>query len=87
MLARSLIAVLLSIPASFAVIGVILVVTPLTTSQMLPVLLMVFPVWLGLVCGSYLVPERRYAALGLVALAAGGFGLIALLKFTGLAVI
>ena len=39
MLIRSLIAVVLSIPATFAIVGLVLVLTPQTTNIILPVLL------------------------------------------------
>lgn len=84
MLVRSLIALLLSIPAGVALLGLIVAVTPLSNSQLPLVLLMIFPVWLGLACYGYLVGEPRRAALGLVMIAAVGFGLIALLKTLGL---
>ncbi|MBO6557264.1 MAG: hypothetical protein JJ957_12245 [Pseudomonadales bacterium] len=85
MLARSLVAVFLSLPASFAVIGLILVVVPLTTSQILPFLLMVFPVWLGFVCASYVLDDTERVAMGLVVISVVGFGLVALLKYVGVA--
>ena len=57
MLVRSLIAVVLSIPATFAIVGVVLVLTPQTTSFILPVLLLVFPIWVTLTVCSYLIAE------------------------------
>jgi len=87
MLVRSLIAVVLSIPATFAIVGVVLVLTPQTTSVILPVLLLVFPIWVILTVCSYLIAESRQVVIGLVVIAALGFGLIALLRLTGLTVV
>tara|TARA_B100000579_G_scaffold278823_1_gene230655 strand:+ start:192 stop:455 length:264 start_codon:yes stop_codon:yes gene_type:complete len=87
MLVRSLIAVVLSIPATFAIVGVVLVLTPQTTSVILPVLLLVFPIWVTLTVCSYLIAESRQVVIGLVVIAALGFGLIALLRLTGLTVV
>ncbi|HCY04386.1 MAG TPA: hypothetical protein DHU16_02955 [Gammaproteobacteria bacterium] len=87
MLVRSLIAVVLSIPATFAIVGVVLVLTPQTTSFILPVLLLVFPIWVTLTVCSYLIAESRQVVIGLIVIAALGFGLIALLRLTGLTVV
>ena len=87
MLVRSLIAVLLSIPATFALVGVVLVLIPQSTSAILPVLLLVFPVWMTLTCCSYLISDLRQTVIGLVAIAAVGFGLIATLRWTGLTLV
>ena len=87
MLVRSLIAVVLSIPATFAIVGVVLVLTPQTTSFILPVLLLVFPIWVTLTVCSYLIAESRQVVIGLIVIAALGFGLIALLRLTGLMVV
>tara|TARA_Y100001934_G_C11851927_1_gene539954 strand:+ start:185 stop:448 length:264 start_codon:yes stop_codon:yes gene_type:complete len=87
MLARSLVAVFLSLPACVAVMGVMLTMTPVSASITLPLLLMMFPLWVGLTCGSYLIPNPKVAAAGLVGLSLVGFGLIALLKWTGLALV
>ena len=87
MLVRSLIAVVLSIPATFAIVGVVLVLTPQTTSFILPVLLLVFPIWVTLAVCSYLIAESRQVVIGLIVIAALGFGLIALLRLTGLTVV
>ena len=73
MLVRSLIAVVLSIPATFAIVGVVLVLTPQTTSVILPVLLLVFPIWVTLTVCSYLIAESRQVVIGLVVIAALGF--------------
>ncbi|MBK88057.1 MAG: hypothetical protein CMQ44_04305 [Gammaproteobacteria bacterium] len=87
MLIRSLIAVVLSIPATFAIVGLVLVLTPQTTNIILPVLLLVFPVWVTLTVCSYLIAESRRVAVGLLVIAALGFALIALLRTAGLAVL
>ena len=64
-----------------------LVLTPQTTSVILPVLLLVFPIWVTLTVCSYLIAESRQVVIGLVVIAALGFGLIALLRLTGLTVV
>ncbi len=87
MLIRSLIAVVLSIPATFAIVGLVLVLTPQTTNIILPVLLLVFPVWVTLTVCSYFIAESRRVAVGLLVIAALGFALIALLRTAGLAVL
>ena len=85
MLARSLAAILLSIPATVALISLCLALLPVTSSLTLPILLMVFPLWVGLATASYLLPTARAAALVLCGLTALGFGLLALLRFFGMA--
>ena len=83
MLTRSLVAVLLSLPASVAVIGLFLAATPPVTALRLPSLLMVFPVWVAIACASYLVPRAGTAAAVLAAVSLVGFGLIRVLKSSG----
>ena len=85
MLARSLVACLLSIPVSFALVGLMLALTPATTSLSLSLILLIFPVWLLVATSSYTIPDWRRSALVLVAVASAGFGLLAVLKFLGLA--
>jgi len=51
------------------------------------VLLLVFPIWVTLTVCSYLIAESRQVVIGLVVIAALGFGLIALLRLTGLTVV
>ncbi len=84
MLARSLVALLLSMPATVALLGSFLAILPSTSQFTLPALLMVFPVWVGMACASYLMPTARGAAAVLCGLTALGFGLIAALKFLGI---
>ncbi|MCB1855221.1 MAG: hypothetical protein KDI05_10105 [Halieaceae bacterium] len=84
MLARSLVAVLLSIPATVALLGLCLALLPVASDLTLPALLLVFPVWVGLACASYLLPTARVAAALFCALTVLCCGLIALLKSLGL---
>jgi hypothetical protein len=62
----------------------VLVLIPQSTNAILPVLLLVFPVWMTLTCCSYLIAGLRQTVIGLVAIAFAGFGLIAMLRWTGL---
>ncbi|MEM1112745.1 MAG: hypothetical protein AAGI11_12615 [Pseudomonadota bacterium] len=87
MLARSLVAVLLSIPATIAMIGLLLALLPRETGLALPMLLLVFPAWVGVACGSYLLSRTWLAALILVAASCGGFGMIQLLKLAGMSAV
>ena len=82
-LVRSLVAVLLSMPATVAIIGFCLALLPAGTPYTLPLLLMVFPVWGGLASASYLLPDARRAAVVLVGVSALSFVLTLLLKFWG----
>ena len=85
MLARSLAAVLFSFPATVALMGLCLALLPAASNLTLPTLLMVFPVWVGLATASYVLPTARATSIALCGLTGLGFGLIALLKFFGLA--
>ncbi len=53
---------------------------------MLPILLMVFPVWLVLVLTSYLLTQKRRIVLALVGTSVVCLSIIALLKTQGLPV-
>lgn len=87
MLVKSLVSILLSFLAAVALIGLVAAITPTTASITMPLLLMIFPAWLGMACCSYMINDIRYAAAGLISITAIGFGLIALLKATGLAML
>jgi hypothetical protein len=84
-LARSLVAILLSIPATVALISLCLALLPVASSLTLPALLMVFPLWVGLATASYLLPTARAATAILCAITALGFGSLALLRILGVA--
>ena len=84
MLAKSVIAVLLSLPATVAALGLLMAATPASSSLTMVLLLMFFPLYVGMVSTTYLLPDTRTAAAVLTAITGGGFGLIALLKFAGL---
>lgn len=85
MLARSLAAILLSIPATVALISLCLALLPVASGLTLPALLMVFPAWVGLATASYLLPTARASALVLCGFTALCFGLLALLRLFGMA--
>ena len=87
MLAKSLVATLLSVPATLAVIGLLLAVTPTTGTFAMPLLLMVFPAWLAMTFGSFLVPETKHAAALLVVVTVVALAATALLKYLGLALV
>ncbi|MEM8983841.1 MAG: hypothetical protein AAGC71_12495 [Pseudomonadota bacterium] len=82
MVARSFVAVLLSAPATVALVGLFLAATPPAEALRMPSLLMVFPVWVAIACASYLIPTARWAAAALIGFSLVGFGLIELLKRT-----
>jgi hypothetical protein len=84
MLARSLTIVLLSVPASFALVGIVLTLVPMQADYMLPTMLMVFPLWIGIICVAYLVTELRRAAAFLVGIIVVSGVIIAALRFMGL---
>ena len=85
MLVKSATAIFLSLTATIALIGVFLALTPTTGSYAIPLLLMIFPTWLTLVCISYKIDNIRHIAAGLIGLTVVGFSLIALLKLSGMA--
>lgn len=82
MVARSFVAVLLSAPATVALVGLFLVATPPVAALRLPSLLMVFPLWIAIACLSYLIPTAKKAAAVLIGISVVGFGLIEVLKMT-----
>ncbi|MEM6485293.1 MAG: hypothetical protein AAF662_09950 [Pseudomonadota bacterium] len=83
MIARSIVGVLLSIPASVILIALFLVATPPMPAWRIPTLLMVVPVWVGVASASFLLPTARDAALALIAVSVMGYGLIKFLNFAG----
>ncbi len=83
MLVKSLVAVLMSIPATVAILGVLMAVTPASPSITMPLLLAIFPVWVCLACASYLLPRAADSAAVLSAIAGAGFCILAFLKFAG----
>jgi hypothetical protein len=83
-LLRSLVAMLLSIPATTAIIGVVLVLVPVNHSLLMSLLLMAFPVWVLVSSAAYLAPHPAASAAILGAISIIGFGLIAALKYAGL---
>ncbi|MEM6485034.1 MAG: hypothetical protein AAF662_08625 [Pseudomonadota bacterium] len=83
MIARSIVGVLLSIPASIILIALFLAATPPMPAWRVPTLLMLVPVWVGVAAASFLIPKARYSALALVSVSIIGYGLIELLDFAG----
>lgn len=83
MLVKSLVACLLSLPATVAVIGLCLALMSAASSWTLPSLLMVFPVWIGIASAAYLLPTAKDMAAVLCGVSGLGFGLIAVVKFLG----
>ena len=83
MLARSIIILFLSIPASVAIIGVFLALTPTAPTKTLPSLLMFFPLWIGLACLCYLEERKGRIATILIAISVVGFATISLTKHLG----
>lgn len=85
MLVRSLVAVFLSIPATVAVIGLVLALTPAQSSLSMSLLLLAFPLWVCVACATYLTTSARRAALVLIVVSIIGLGLVTLLRYAGLA--
>lgn len=85
MLLRSIVAIVLSMPATVAIVGAFIVITPASSAISMAALLLAFPVWVCIASASYLTPRPGVSALVLVAVSACGFGLIASLKATGIA--
>jgi hypothetical protein len=81
---KSLIVLFLSIPASVAIIGVVLAIVPPDLGYTLPMLLLFYPLWTCVACGSYFFRNTTTAAALLSAISGVGFGLIAILKFVGI---
>jgi cell shape-determining protein MreD len=74
----------LSMPATVALIGLCLALLLVASQLTMPALLMVFPAWVGLACASYVLPTARAAAAVLCGITGLGFGLISL-KLLGIA--
>ncbi|WP_157976427.1 hypothetical protein [Parahaliea mediterranea] len=87
MLARSLVAVLLSLPATVALIGLFLALVPASNALALPALLMAFVLWVALASASYLIPRALPAALVLLAITGISFALLTLLKLAGVSAV
>ncbi len=66
--------------------GVVLTLIPMDPNFMLPILLMVFPVWLVLVLTSYLLTQKTHIVYALVGTSVVSLSIIALLKTQGLPV-
>ncbi|MEM7705013.1 MAG: hypothetical protein AAF358_05640 [Pseudomonadota bacterium] len=84
MIARSFVGVLLSIPASVILIALILAATPPLPSLRVPTLLMLIPLWVAVATASFLIPKAWMAAVVLLAVSLGGYGLIELLAKLGI---
>lgn len=84
MLVRSLVAILLSIPATVALISLCLALLPVASGLTLPALLMVFPTWVGLATASYLLPTARASTAVLCGVTGLAFAMVILLRFFGL---
>lgn len=85
MLTKSLLVVLLSIPASVAILGSVIVLTPAAPTKTLPSLLMFFPLWIAVASLAYLLQRNRTITIVLVSISLAGFGLIQATKYFGIA--
>ncbi|MEM1404734.1 MAG: hypothetical protein AAGG55_15455 [Pseudomonadota bacterium] len=83
MIARSLVSVLLSIPASIMLIALFLAATPPIPAWRVPTLLMMVPVWVGVATASLLIPTARHSAMALVSVSLISFGLIKVFALAG----
>lgn len=82
---RALSALLLSFAASTAILGLFLTATPPGSAKILPALLMFFPLWICVGSAAYFFPTKKAAAASLFTVTGVGFGLMAIMKFFGLA--
>ncbi|MEM1190764.1 MAG: hypothetical protein AAF933_15160 [Pseudomonadota bacterium] len=85
MLAKSLLILFLSVPASVAILGTLLVLTPAEPAKTLPSLLMFFPLWIGVASSCYLLRRNGVIAALLVSITLVGFGVIQVTKHFGVA--
>ena len=83
MLTKSIVVMLLSLPASVALLGVLMAVTPAHPEKTLPGLLLFFPLWILVATAAFVVEKKRVIAGGLVALTIVGVALITLFKSMG----
>ena len=83
MLLRSLLVTLLSIPATTAILGVLLALVSPNESLMVSLLLLAFPVWVLVACAAYTVRRPSTSALELLVTSGVGVGVVAVLKRVG----
>ena len=83
MIVKASIAILLGLPATISLLGIVVVLLPDRTLH-LPTLLLVFPVYVVIASGSYLIKRPSYAALLLVCVTLFGLITIQALKTFGL---
>ena len=83
MLARSLVATLLSIPATVAVVGALLVIVPAYNSLIMSLLLIAFPIWVLIASAAFMIPTPARSAAALITVPLIGFGVIASVKYLG----
>ena len=83
MIVKALIAIILGLPATISLLGILVVLLP-DRSPHLPTLLLVFPVYVAIASGSYLIKRPSYAALLLVCVTLFGLATIQALKTFGL---
>lgn len=81
MLSRSVVALILSLPAAIGCIGLLLALLPAATQATLPILLFAFPAWVFIACASYLLSTARRAAIVLAGVSIFSFTAIYTLKF------
>ena len=84
MLSKSLIAVILSMPASIVIIALFLTVSSTVPVLRMPALLMVFPVWIAMASISYFLPSVRSMVVTLVTITVTAYGLMLGAKSVGL---
>ena len=83
MIIKALIAIILGLPATVSLLGILVVLLPDRTLH-LPTLLLVFPVYVAIAIGSYLIKRPFHAALSLVCVTLFGLTTIQALKTFGL---
>ncbi|MEM6774065.1 MAG: hypothetical protein AAF640_04405 [Pseudomonadota bacterium] len=85
MLLKSVLILCLSMPASVAILGTVLVLTPAAPTKTLPSLLLFFPLWIGVASSCYLLRRNGAIAALLVSITLVGFGVIQATKYFGVA--
>lgn len=83
MIVRSIVGLVFAMPASMILLGLILSGTPPIETLRMPLLLMVFPVWVVVATASFLLDKAMHSAIALIGFSLFGYGLTLLLKSTG----
>ena len=84
MWSKSLVAIFLALPAAVAITGVMVLLVPGSLQlRTLPVLMMFVPIWVAMICVTFLFRSGARAALWFGIICVTGFGLIHLAVGSG----